>query len=105
MKYSERGSLRMLRLIASAIVFLLLFSGLHSLLLPENLPLSLRSALAEDPDEWEDSPDDPEFDPYYYDLDTIPFLLMKVEGKEPGIRKLQKAVVYLDSVRRTVHRG
>ena len=84
-KCTERGSLRKLRLISSVLVFLLLFSGLFSQLLPDMQPFSSQFALAEDPEEWEGSPDDPDFDPYDYDLDTIPFRLVNVEGKEPGI--------------------
>ena len=84
---SEHGIPWKLRLILSALVFCLLFSGL----LPDTLPFSLRSARAEDPEEWDDwedwegAPEDPDFDPYDYDLDTIPFRLVNTEGKAPGL--------------------
>lgn len=84
---SEHGISWKFRLILSALMFCLLFSGL----LPETMLFSPRSARAEDPEEWDDleewegAPEDPDFDPYDYDLETIPFRLVNAEGKEPGI--------------------
>ena len=77
-------SLQKVRLISRILAFLLLCNMLLPAL-PGSFPqLPVGQALAEDPEDGED-PNDPGDGPDEYDDDTIPFRLVNVEGKAPGI--------------------
>lgn len=85
MKWDERGLFRRIRLAALTTALLLVFSGLAPGLSPDFLPFSTGCALAEGEDDWEGAPDDWDENWDDFDMETIPFRLVNVEGKEPGI--------------------
>lgn len=85
MKYAEHGVSRRIRIAALTMVFLLVFSGMFPWLSLDFTPLSTGSALADEGDDWEGSPEDPDEDLFDFDHESIPFRLINVEGKEPGI--------------------
>ena len=85
MKWDERGFFRRIRLAALMMALLLVFNGLAPGLSPDFLPFATGCALAEEEDDWEGAPDDWDENWDDFDMETIPFRLVNVEGKEPGI--------------------
>ncbi len=81
------------RLMLSVFVLMILLSIVLDNLPGETTPFSIRTAWAEEenPDEWND-PEDPDDwegwgDPNFFDQEDIPFHLVNVQGKAPGIEQ------------------